>query len=498
MSAGRISDRHSRVAAGLVPASDMQVLRVRVSSRSAASSVPGQHMLVCLVNLLARLAGSVGEIVLDLPTVPVMVRTPHATTERELTPALLSLARWAVGDEVTVFSEPGTAADDVQLCVGDDVESTDCGTVIYALGEGWRAWAGIRAHLPQHAWRPGASECPLGPYFAAAMIAGEVFKRARGLTKGRFLQSLGYSLWSGEIGEWEDLADGPDLGGTALPPLYLVGAGAVGQGLIQIVGAAEFASAYIVTLDDDQHDETNLNRCFLAGTEDVGKRKVDAVARYRKRSGFGGLDFFGTLREYVQVVKPDLAGELKERERDDRYDIVVSCVDKGTSRQDIQGLWPDLIFGGSTLGLTAKTNVYARDTKLACLACHNPPEQDGEIYRRIEQEIRGLSREEQIARLRGKVKNLPAVLEYLDSSDGCGSAGEAEFKEFATASTREFSASFISMASAVLLAARVFGRLSAENQPMLVRDGMTILSFGNLRVEDCRLAKDANCLRCAG
>jgi hypothetical protein len=57
-------------------------------------------------------------------------------------------------------------------------------------------------------------------------------------------------------------------------------------------------------------------------------------------------------------AKPSVNAELARAESEGRYDVIVSCVDKGKSRQDIQGLRPRLIIGGSTTGLTAKTNVY--------------------------------------------------------------------------------------------------------------------------------------------
>lgn len=330
------------------------------------------------------------------------------------------------------------------------------------------------------------------------MLAGEVFKRARGLTNGKYLESFGYSLWTGQTGKWTVLENGPELRQVELPPLYVVGAGAVGQAFIQIVGSSALSSAYLVTIDDDAHDDTNLNRCFLAGVKDVEHDKIDVIERYRKAAGLEGIEFVGTIKDYVNAWNTKVRDDLARKEDNDLYEIVISCVDKGTSRQDIQGLAPRLSFGGSTQGLRAQANVYDSASDTPCLACHNPPEKDGEAFRKLEQELRALTREQQIAWLRDKVDHVDAVLEYLESTDGCGSVGEAELKSLATRSTREFSASFISMAAGVLLAAKIFAWSLQGRDPSIVRDPMTILSFRNLRVEDALQAKDSACRHCGG
>jgi len=49
-----------------------------------------------------------------------------------------------------------------------------------------------------------------------------------------------------------------------------------------------------------------------------------------------------------------------------------------------------MVVGGSTDALTAKAIVYDGDPRHACLACHNPREEDGARLRRLEQEVRGM------------------------------------------------------------------------------------------------------------
>jgi hypothetical protein len=235
----------------------------------------------------------------------------------------------------------------------------------------------------------------------------------------------------------------------------------------------------------------------VAGVADKKGRKIDAITRYRKLTGVGGFEHFGTINDYVRRNKPGLPGGLVAREAEDHFDCVISCVDKGTSRQDVQGLWPALIIGGSTFGLCAKTNVYDLVSGSACLGCHNPPERDGEQLRKVEQIVRSMSREDRRTYLAG-AKNVEDILGYLATAEQCGVAGEADFRAFATDQVREFSVSFVSMAAATMLASRLFARLLFSDTSEFSRAPMTSMAFLNGTVEDGVIAVDPTCRRCGG
>lgn len=495
MSAERISDRHLRTVSGLRPADERASLRIRIVAGSAASTVAGQHLALCLVNLLCRTTDLVTAIDLALPEAEVRVTLPFRSSRTGLGDALVDLAHWAVGSAIAVEVTDTDVPPDICLGIGDDVHAPAGACSLHALADGWRAWVGTPEQMPD-ASDAFASGNPLGPYLAAAIMAGEVFKRGRGITRGRWIEDFGHSLWNGETAAWPNLRDGPQLAGLSLPPFYLIGAGAVGQGLISVIGAAGFASSYVVTIDDDRHDITNFNRCFVAGIDDQEQPKVDAVARYRGLTGVGGFEFDGTVADYVRRPKTGLHPDLVEQEAADRFSCIVSCVDKGTSRQDVQGLWPRVLIGGSTLGLSAKTNVYDLPAGTACLACHNPPEPDGERLRKVEQQVRAMDPDERRRYLQG-VPNLEAVLAYLDSSDSCGMVGESEFRAFAVEREREFSVSFVSMAAALLLASRLFRGLLFDQGPD-TSPPMTSLAFLNGSIEHGHTSIDSVCLKCGG
>lgn len=484
-----IADRHSKAVAGLGDHGGPG-LRVRLLAGSLASNAD-QHLVMCMVNLLCRMAGTVSVVELELPATALAVAAPHRPAGGDAFETLETLADWATGGAVPVV-RAGLSDDVFRIAIGarPAVDRAD----LFAHGRGWRARVGTAPPRAAGNDEAGASN-PMGPYLAAAVAAGEVFKHARGLVRGRFAEDWAYSLWDGKLGDFDDLEDGPDLAGAVLPPFHLVGAGGVGQGLLCLLGAAGLSSAAHATVDDDRHDGTNLNRCFLAGVDDVDRPKVEAVGRHRKMHRLAGSEFDGTLNELVMRGPPaDLPAALTAAQLADDYQLVVSAVDRNTSRWDIQGLRPGLVVGGSTDGLTAKAISYSMRPGQACLACHNPREDDGARLREIERAVRGMDESGVRAHLAGRLdgEQIEAVLAYLRSAPGCGSAGERALGQLAAASPGEFSASFVSMAAATLLLARLLTTIAfAPVAPD--RAQMTTLSLRNLDAGDDTLALDRSC-----
>lgn len=155
------------------------------------------------------------------------------------------------------------------------------------------------------------------------------------------------------------------------------------RALAYIVAYLELAESYLILIDDDRYDTTNLNRCLLAGWQHRDSRNVDAVADALRAPGVGAYPFFGSINSYIADPRPDLRQDVARQVDDLDFEIVASCVDKGLSRQHIQGLRPRLLAGGSTLNLQAKGHFYSGRPGAACLACFNPAERDGEKVRAL-------------------------------------------------------------------------------------------------------------------
>ena len=484
--ATEIGDRHSRPVGGL---GDGRGLAVRILP-GPQSRLADQHLLACLVNLLCRLAGSVSAIAIDVDDDGVSAVTlPNGAAAGPTFERLRDFADWATGGAI-----PVTRRLDIEdaFTISLDPDAPVDMVNLYAAGFGWIAWVGTSPPRPTGAPDDGN---PIGPWFAACLAAGEVFKHARGLRKGRFARDDGYSLWCGGTGSPIDLEQGPTLVGRAIPPFYLVGAGAVGQGLLAILGISGIET-FVVTIDDDVHDGTNLNRCFIAGTADVPWPKVDAVARYRSLTGLAGAEFAGTLSQFV-VNGPlaEMPTAMREDQADERFDLIVSAVDKNASRADVQGLRPELVVGGSTDQLTAKAMTYGLRAGDPCLACYNPPEVVGAVRGELERRIRELTESGARAMLADKgldAAAIDAVIDHVRKSPVCGSAGDQALGALAAGSQREFSASFVSLSAAILAFVRLLQATAfAETQGS--RPMMTTFAFRNLMAVDGALPRDPGC-----
>ena len=449
--AADIANRHLLNAEGLAEKPLHAAQRVRiVVAKEWAASCAGQLLVSCLVNLLVRQIGIVSEIDIVAPETDSLISLPNGDISGPFPGCLKLIAEWAVKDRIRVsIRDEAEANVDVTVLVGTNA-NVRSGQALYAVGNGWKAWLGRPDFAPAEVV-PNSSN-PLGPYFAAALAAGEVFKNCRPPLNGRFIESDGYSLWSGRNAtDWMSLEDGPEVAGAKLRPIHVIGAGAVGNGLAYVLANARLAEAYVVMIDDDKYTDTSLNRCFLAGWEDIDHPKVEAITSALLKSGIGAFPFEGTISKYLDGDRSGLRPDIERKVKDLAFDSVASCVDLGGSRQDIQGLSPTLLFGGSTLGLKARANFYPMRLGAACLACFNPREKNGDKLRELVTKLRGLDQAARWAYLDKEGIDPKLVDEYLSRPE-CGSLGEAAIRNLATRSVATFSVGFVSLGAALLLA----------------------------------------------
>lgn len=475
----------------LEPQRGPQFLRIVVADRWAASRA-GQLLASCLVNLLCRQVKLVARVEVVSPAAQRSIQLPSGESRTDFPECLRTLAEWAVKDAIKVTIGRTEATADHTVFIGDPPKQSrpEDGDLLVVVADGWRAFIGDPRQYRESV-RPTSSNA-FGPFFAAALAAGEIFKRARGIRRGRFLTGDGYSLWSGlHSPDWTALEDGPEVEGLSLPPVHVVGAGAVGNALAYAIANCHLRAAYLIAIDDDQYDETNLNRCLLAGWSDLGHPKVEAIARALRSAGLDAFPFEGTIRSYVAAarngLRPDVAREIDNL----IFEIVVSCVDKGISRQDVQGLRPKLLLGGSTLDLQAKANLYTGEPGRACLGCFNPAEKDGEKFRALEDRLRKMALETRCQFLTEQGLDASAIEEYLSGAQ-CGGLGEAALRDFATRVPNEFSVGFVSLGAGSLLAAALL-RNTVFSGALPLRGDMTTMNFLNGGVMDARLAADDRC-----
>jgi hypothetical protein len=493
----KISSRHLLPVEGLSEADCARKLRVSVTVATEwASSCAGQHLLLCLINLLCRQTDLVEEIEVVCDEQPLRVECPGDLKQDTLLRSIDALVEWAVATEVRICFRSRPTQADMTIAIGcpDQFPFDPPPESLFAIGAGWLAWVGIAENAPRGV--VPAREEPMGSFLAASILAGEVFKRARHAVRGAPIQAAGYSLWSRVSSEtWHILEDGPSLRGKVLPPLHVFGVGAVGHALIYTLMAARLDSPYFVLVDDDLYDETNLNRCVLAGKRDVGHAKVFAVRDHVKRYGGDAMPFPCALQEYLVASKQGLRADVADAVKDYRFDLVASCVDKNTSRQCIQGLWPALIVGASTLGLNARSDVYKVEEHTACLACHNPSEPEGERIRVLQSTLRAMPAHERRHFLLEHHLPADAIEAYLNAPE-CGKVGESELRAFALQGAPQFSVGFVSMMAGILLASSLL-KLSIYDRTSEYTSPITAFSFWNSRLGSSTLSIDANCqLKC--
>jgi hypothetical protein len=489
----KLGDRHMLPIAGLNDAADAKEVVVRiVVSPAWAASRAGQLLASCLVNQLCRQGKLIRHIEVVAPEAAPLIPMPDGS-KAEAFPAMLpEIAAWAVDAATPVTIKESDAVADCTVFIGTPPIGLHSGYPIVAIGDAWRAWIGDPESAPKDI--EPQSRCPIGPFLAAALAAGEIYKASRGLRRGRMLASDGYSLWSGKSSaHWADLEPGPETAGHPLPPTHVFGAGAVGNALAYLAANLEIAAGYFVMVDDDSYDLTNLNRCLVAGHKDFEHPKVNAIGRVLTAAGIGHFPFRGTVKSYIADARPGLRADVAEQVDNLHFEVVASCVDKAAARQDIQGLQPSLLCGGSTLDLQAKANVYGTGLHSACLACFNKPEPDGEKIRAFKQQLRNMPADARRLFLLEKGLDPVSIQAYLDGVQ-CGGLGEAAVRDFATRQQSEFSVGFVSLTSGLLLAATLLQRLVfATTAPP--RHEMTTLNFMNGGFLDARLAIDPECYR---
>lgn len=222
------------------------------------------------------------------------------------------------------------------------------------------------AHLANH-WRIALSLSqpahPLGAIYAAALGAGEVFKRwARVLPERRLLPRY---LRFCPVSLSTDLQAAPDLPDEIQLNLALVGLGAIGTGTALVLSAIE-ATGQILLVDLERYAPENRGTYSLGGDWEARNRpwKVEVAAAV-----LGRYDL-ALHREGIEEV-PSLidAGELAWPS------IVLSGLDSIDARHATQRMWPDHLIDGAT-GDTALGLHYVRGDEGPCLMCFLPAHRD--------------------------------------------------------------------------------------------------------------------------
>lgn len=350
----KVSNRHEGDLGGVfLPFGDVNNVELTVVVDPASAELTNvQHTAWMLINLLVRLQGIVQHVhIVCPPGVPLRGRiVPLAPRHLDLRTALIQGAQ-AVG----VVPVDGTGPFERTIVVGHGIgwqEAAD----LYAWGNEWCGGICNSPFFPSSFGQQ--SSLPFGPYTAACIAAGEVFKAARMNPESYMApRTAYYSLWQHRAGALP-IADGPTFV-EAVVDAALAGVGAVGSAFLHAVWACEGIQGQFLLADNDKKgvESTNLNRYGLFGFNSVGQRKATEAARIAADTPISWLAHDGAF-EQVSNLPPR----------------VVSAVDINSSRQAIQNRYPARILSGSTLDLRAEVLRCGPPGTGACLRCYNPPE----------------------------------------------------------------------------------------------------------------------------
>jgi molybdopterin/thiamine biosynthesis adenylyltransferase len=339
--------RHSGDLGGLLVPGMPATVTVRLPERL---TVADTHATWMLVNLLLRLKGVVDLVILDATDAIIDARvSPHVSRGTLFSSAIAALAsnlsavplevrRGARSRGINLHIGPGPAVTDGWRVVGRDWQATVSTAAIGATSDG--------------------GTLPFGPYAAACLAAGEIFRAVR-LPPDRYTPISTVSVDTWDYGLAVEHQRPQSFDGVELC-LGLAGVGAVGVAALQTLWACDGLTGSAVIADNDMEgiEKTNLNRYVLFDERHIGLSKATTAS---------------TLYGAGQVVVEPIDGPYDLAHLAGRCPaVLLSAVDTNEARHDLQrGIVPGVAFGASTEGLRAELVVTGPPDDGPCLACHN-------------------------------------------------------------------------------------------------------------------------------
>jgi hypothetical protein len=435
-----IGDRHSGTVGGALNFGGKTV-SVEIRLGRDASHAAVQHSAWMLLSILLRMEGVVRAVRINCPSdVKAVPRlSPLITKSGGLIEALLSGSH-AIGPVnegfATVEAAHGQISD---VIIGVGFEFSPHATFC-TVGNGLCGGLFSRKIATPKSF----SRLTIGPYIAACLAAGEVFRFVRlnsyAPEHQLFLNAEDYSHHADPV--WSEL----DLTGE-LHSVLLVGAGAVGSSLLHALYPLELCGTIMVADNDPNGiDKTNLGRYPLFGWASLNHAKASEAANLLENATFKLLPYDGGFEYFF-------AGPKKPQ-------IVLSAVDKNGARHALQEQYAPLILSASTHDLRAEVLRCGPPGYGACLACFNPLEREG----RTEEEIRALlqDRPEVMAQISERLQlNRDEVTAWILERK-CGQTGDRLVEALKTddGSVAAFAVGFVSVLSGTFLAVELLKAIS--------------------------------------
>jgi molybdopterin/thiamine biosynthesis adenylyltransferase len=433
-----ISNRHRGDLGGRL--TDIRVpgrVIIAVSS-DVATNPAAQHLAWMLANLLSRQTVEIQEIQLQIPD--------NIKVTSRLTPLIPNANDFLAGLRTGIQQiNPGV------LLAKRNLNST----VFIRVGPGLLHPADFTIAASSNGWSGGISRQPvavlgeslnpIGPYVAASLCAGEVFKFVRGVRSeaGDFANQLWLDATTLTISTQVPAFVGfPSQ--LELSPTILAGVGAVANAFLHVLYAADSVRGQLIMIDNDPEGVThsNLNRYVLFGLSQISQPKASAASAMFSESGIEAVSIDQSWQDWIS------------EQRGIGNEIVISAVDRNSARHAIQDALPRMILGASTNEMRAQVNLYDVINGTACLKCRNPIESQLPDESIVAQ-LRGLRPSDLASRAVKLGVDVHRLREFLDDPLArCGQISGSTLRKFAAeADEVEWSVGFVSALAGVILAA---------------------------------------------
>ena len=237
---------------------------------------------------------------------------------------------------------------DVALSIGQD-PSVPADRQIVVHGSHWRA--SLDCDLP------GSGEGVIGPLYSACMGAAQVLLHVLHKMRANYrpMQPFRFSVLDLHI----DGVEENDLGNLWIPEAHLVGVGAVGSALVYTLAHFDKIDGELHLIDNDQVDNSNLNRYVLMRRGDIDRWKADIASDALHGKDIRTYPYRGAYSEYVEEHGGDA-------------DILLSPVDSEEGRRALAKTLPKRVLNAATGGTTITLSTHAFGDGKACLHCLYP------------------------------------------------------------------------------------------------------------------------------
>ncbi|HTT18095.1 MAG TPA: ThiF family adenylyltransferase [Candidatus Sulfotelmatobacter sp.] len=218
---------------------------------------------------------------------------------------------------------------------------------------------------------------PIGALAAACLGVGEVFKRIIRLKgeRGEMLNGFSFSLRTYVQGTSDC---GPSIPETLPHDLLVVGAGAIGNGIVHLISRLPFTGV-ITLVDRQEYGPENLGTCLLLSPDDLSKPKAAFLASILNERKVRAHGFCGPFEQY--------ASELQQFPK-----VVLNGLDNIDVRHEVQRtLWPNVIIDGAIGDFMCQVSWHPWPDDVACLMClfQQPASRPAE---EVQSEATGLSK----------------------------------------------------------------------------------------------------------